>query len=131
MHYFIYLFEITFKMVHHKLINTRKSRNLSQLQMAEKVAMEQTTYSRKERGKSPITEVEWKRFAEALEVSVDDIKDELSINLKNESCTFNNDAIGIQYVNIPQNVFDIVLKYNQKLEEEINNLKNKLNRPEN
>lgn len=118
-------------MVHHKLINTRKSRNLSQLQMAEKVAMEQTTYSRKERGKSPITEVEWKRFAEALEVSVDDIKDELSINLKNESCTFNNDAIGIQYVNIPQNVFDIVLKYNQKLEEEINNLKNKLNRPEN
>ena len=98
--------------------------------MAEKVAMEQTTYSRKERGKSPITDIEWQRFADVLEVSVDEIKDEQSINLKNESCTFNNQAIGIQYVNIPQNIFDIVLKYNQKLEEEINSLKMKLNHSE-
>ena len=46
--------------------------------MADKVGMEQTTYSRKERAKSPITNDEWKRFAEALEVPIDDIKEEQS-----------------------------------------------------
>ena len=33
--------------------------------------MEQTTYSRKERGISPITIAEWERIAKALEVSVE------------------------------------------------------------
>ena len=98
--------------------------------MAKKVAMEQTTYSRKERGKSPITETEWERFAKVLEVPVDDIKEESKTNFKNINCTFNDHTIGIQYVNIPQNVLDTILKYNQKLEEEVNSLKAKLKQPE-
>ncbi len=35
--------------------------------------------------------------------------------MKNDNCIF-NDNIGIQHVNIPQNVFDIIIKYNAKLE---------------
>ena len=32
----------------------------------------------------------------------------------------------LQYINIPQNVFDIIIKYNQKLEEENLTLKEQL-----
>ena len=103
-------------MTQEKLIELRKSKGLTQSQMAKLIAMEQTTYSRKETGKSPITNDEWQRFAKALEVSIDDIKEETIVNLKNENCTFSDQTIGIQYVNIPQNVLDIVIKYNQKLE---------------
>jgi hypothetical protein len=53
-----------------------------------------------------------------LDVAVEDIKDEVTpVTMKNENCTF-NDNIGIQYINIPQNVFDIIIKYNKKLEQD-------------
>ncbi len=104
-------------MEHYKLIEMRKAKGFTQEQMALKIAMEQTTYSRKERGKSPISNDEWNRFAKALDIPVEDIKENKSV-LKNENCTFNENAIGIQYVNIPQNIFDIIIKYNTKLEEE-------------
>ena len=110
-------------MIHEKLIDLRKSKGLTQEQMAKLIAMEQTTYSRKETGKSPITNEEWQRFAKALEVSLEDIKEENKISLKNENCTFNDSTVGIQYVNIPQNVLDIIIKYNQKLENENKSLK--------
>lgn len=37
----------------------RIKKGITQKEMALKMAMEQTTYSRKENGKSPITENEW------------------------------------------------------------------------
>ncbi len=47
---------------------------------------------------------------------VEDIKVEnVPVTMKNDNCTF-NDNIGVQHVNIPQNVFDIIIKYNAKLE---------------
>ena len=47
---------------------------------------------------------------------VEDIKVEnVPLTMKNDNCTF-NDNIGVQHVNIPQNVFDIIIKYNAKLE---------------
>jgi transcriptional regulator with XRE-family HTH domain len=113
-----------------KLIEIRKSKGLTQKQMALRIAMEQTTYSRKERGKSPISDEEWCRFAKTLEVTVEEIKEinnsGNSSNPKNENCSFDDNSIGIQYVNIPQNVFDIIIKYNAKLEEENTMLKKKL-----
>ncbi len=103
-------------MEHQKLKEIRTAKNITQNQMAKKIAMEQTTYSRKERGKSPILDDEWERFAKALNVPVVDIKVEnVPLSMKNDNCTF-NDNIGIQHVNIPQNVFDIIIKYNAKLE---------------
>ncbi len=105
-------------MVYTKLHDARKAKGITQKQMANRIAMEQTTYSRKERGKSPITDEEWARLAKTLEVQVEEIKEENTtpVSVKNENCTFNENAIGIQYVNIPQNVFDIIIKYNAKLE---------------
>lgn len=107
-----------------KLIEARKSRGYTQKQMALKIAMEQTTYSRKERGKSPISNEEWDRLAKILEVPVEDIKEINNItNSKNENCVFHDQSIGIQIVSMPQNAFDMIVKYNQKLEIEIDTLK--------
>ncbi|WP_396154562.1 helix-turn-helix domain-containing protein [Flavobacterium macrobrachii] len=58
-----------------KLITARKNKGLTQKQVADKMAMEQTTYSKKERGLSPIREDEWMRFAKILEVNIEDIKE--------------------------------------------------------
>jgi len=33
------------------------------------------------------------------------------------------DTVGIQYINIPKDVLDTILRYNQKLEEEVRELK--------
>nr|WP_315186017.1 helix-turn-helix transcriptional regulator [uncultured Flavobacterium sp.] len=106
-------------MKHEKLILARKSRGFTQDQMAQKIAMEQTTYSRKEIGKSSITEEEWKKIAKVLEVPMEEIKDsKITNSIKNENCTFHEGSVaGVQYVNLPQNVFDIIIKYNLKLEE--------------
>lgn len=104
-------------MINKTLIETRKARNFTQKQMAAKIAMDQTTYSKKELGKTPIREDEWQRIANILEVPVEEIKQKENPNAaKYDNCTFNETAIGIQYVNIPQNVFDIIIKYNDKLE---------------
>lgn len=111
-------------MIQKKLIKNRKTKGLSQAEMAKTVAMEQTTYSRKERGISIITDDEWIRIANALDVQIEDIKEDNQItSLKNDNCTFNNNSIGIHYVNIPDYILDIILKYNKKLEEEISQLK--------
>jgi transcriptional regulator with XRE-family HTH domain len=106
-------------MKHEKLMLARKSRGFTQNQMAEKIAMEQTTYSRKEIGKSSITDAEWDKFAKVLDVAVEDIKDEKALtSIKNDNWSLNDNSIGIQYVNIPQNVFDIIIKYNNSLEKQ-------------
>lgn len=110
-----------------KLAEVRKAKGLTQKQMALKIAMEQTTYSRKERGKSPISDEEWKRFANLLEVPIEDIKEtNNSSNPKNENCTFNDSSIGIQIITMPQGAFEAIIKYNNKLEEENNTLKEQL-----
>ena len=62
-------------MKYKKLIQARKNKGLTQKQIADKMAMEQTTYSKKERGLSPIREDEWVRFAKILEVNIEDIKE--------------------------------------------------------
>lgn len=113
-------------MIQQKLIDFRKKVGFTQEQMAKHIAMEQTTYSRKELGKSAITNEEWLRLAKALNTSIEELREENSINLKNDNCTFNEHAIGITYVNIPQSILDIALKYNAKLEEENKLLKAEL-----
>lgn len=113
-------------MIQQKLINLRKKMGLTQEQMAKRIAMEQITYSRKELGKSSITNDEWLRLAKALNTSVEDIKEDNGVNIKNDNCTFNEHSVGIQYVNIQQSILDTVLKYNARLEEENKMLKEEL-----
>jgi transcriptional regulator with XRE-family HTH domain len=90
--------------------------------------MEQTTYSRKENGKSPITNEEFEKLAKLLDTDIEAIKREIPSSTKNENCTFNDNSIGINYINIPQELLDTVLKYNRKLEEEVLHLKQQLSK---
>lgn len=110
-------------MEHKKLISVRKAKGFTQKQMADRIAMEQTTYSKKERGISPIREEEWTRFAKILGVSIEDIKDNLIAGYKKTQSATREDSGASQSVLIPQNVFNIIVKYNEKLEEEISLLK--------
>lgn len=114
-------------MRHQKLIQIRKAKGLSQTQMATAMTMEQTTYSKKEREKSPIINDEWNRFAKVLDVSVEEIKVlPLPMPSKHENQVLNNRPASTNYINIPQNVFDIIINYNHKLELENQKLKNEI-----
>lgn len=104
--------------MHEKLKEARISKGYSQSKFSKLIAMEQTTYSRKERAKSSITEDEWDRFAKALDVPKEEIKDEKPLTINNENCTFKDSFFNTQYINVPEKVLDVVMKYNQKLEED-------------
>ncbi|TRX00374.1 helix-turn-helix transcriptional regulator [Flavobacterium gawalongense] len=110
-----------------KLITMRKMRGYSQVYMAQQAAMEQTTYSKKEIGKSNITDAEWNKFAKVLNVPLEEIKDlDRSLAMKNKNWDFNNNETGIQYINMPENVFDVIMKYNGRLEEENEHLRQEI-----
>ena len=96
-----------------KLITTRKSKGISQQIMASKVGMEQTTYSL-----SFIHDDEWEKFAKALGVSVETIKEEHPI-AKNENCNFYDQSIGIQYVNVPKDMYDLLMQHFKKMNVDI------------
>jgi transcriptional regulator with XRE-family HTH domain len=96
----------------------RKNRGITQKEISLKMAMEQTTYSKKENGKSPITDEEWNKLSEILDTSIEDLKKENEILTKYENCTFNEQAIGVQIVSMPKEALDVMIKYNLKLEEE-------------
>ncbi|VXB10575.1 conserved hypothetical protein [Flavobacterium sp. 9AF] len=104
----------------------RKEKGFTQKDMAFKMAMEQTTYSRKERGKSPITEEEWEKLADVLKIPIEELKKANENMPKNENCTFYDNSIGIQIVSMPKETLDIMLKYTAKLEEENKILKQDL-----
>ena len=104
--------------MHKKLREARISKGYSQGKFSKVVAMEQTTYSRKERGKSSITEDEWDRFANALDVLKEEIKEKTEPQATNENRPFSDQSVGIQYISIPKEVLETVLKFNKKLEED-------------
>ena len=95
-------------MKYEKLISIRKLKGYTQEQLAESIAMEQTTLSRKERGQSPITDDEWQRIAAVLQVSVEEIKETLLEDLHNNVTKMNSEEN--QYVTIPRIVLDNLLK---------------------
>jgi len=102
-----------------KLMQLRKERGFSQREIAKNISMEQATYSRKEHGISPITKDEWLRIAHFLSVEVEDIKEEEKATVNNQNCTFNGQSVGgVQYINIPQDVLDMMVRYTKKLEDE-------------
>uniref|UniRef100_UPI00404A7C84 helix-turn-helix domain-containing protein n=1 Tax=Flavobacterium sp. TaxID=239 RepID=UPI00404A7C84 len=95
----------------------RVSKGFTQNQMAEKMAMEQTTYSKKERGISPINENEWKRLSEIFETPIDVLKKALP-QMQRLSRHEQKDM-----VSIPLNVFTDIVHSKHKLEKENNALK--------
>ena len=100
------------------LKKVRTANGYSQLEFSKLVAMDQTTYSRKETGKTFITEQEWDRFAKTLGVSKEEIKDKIAPQAINENCVFNDQSVGIQNISLPVEVLETILRYNKKLEED-------------
>lgn len=92
-----------------KLKRLRKAK-YSQVVFAEMVAMDQAQYNRRERGKVPISENEWERFARILEVPIEDIKetDLPLINITHNHGENDNSINGYEIkINLPKNIFDI------------------------
>jgi transcriptional regulator with XRE-family HTH domain len=90
----------------------RISNGFTQVQMVEKMLMEQTTYSKKERGISPINEHEWKRLSEILEIPTEDLR-KIMCQLPTTSEKENQHTI-----QIPKNVWDVTLQSLDKLAKE-------------
>ena len=94
-------------MSYEKLITTRKLKGYTQEKLAQQIAMEQTTLSRKERGLSPITIAEWERIAKALEVSVEKI---VEPNNNNTQSFFNEKALSLQNVVLIKKSYEKIIK---------------------
>ena len=94
-------------MSYEKLITTRKLKGYTQEKLAQQIAMEQTTLSRKERGISPITIAEWERIAKALEVSIEKI---VEPNNNNTQSFFNEKALSLQNVILIKKSYEKIIK---------------------
>ena len=94
-------------MSYEKLITTRKLKGYTQEKLAQQIAMEQTTLSRKERGLSPITIAEWERIAKALEVSIEKI---VEPNNNDTQSFFNEKALSLQNVLLIKKSYEKIIK---------------------
>ena len=95
-------------MEYENLIHARKEKGFTQKEMADMLAMEQTTYSKKERGISRIRENEWVSFAKILDKDIEVLKRKTKV-LEN----------GNKYDHITNlNIIEMIIRYTQKLEEE-------------
>ncbi|RXM53327.1 MULTISPECIES: helix-turn-helix domain-containing protein [unclassified Chryseobacterium] len=113
-----------------KLKSIRKQRGYTQQQIADILATDVSNYSRKENGEVKIYDEEWEKIAKALDVSVDDIKEERNAQNNqnttlNDSASFNDNAsINYnQYCNIPNYLLENQQEYINLLKEQIEILK--------
>jgi len=91
--------------------------------------MNQSQYSRRERGISEISKSEWEKLAEVLNTAIEDIYEDedknIVVNNDNNSGNFSNYAGNNNfYYNADKEVITTLLNYIKKLESEINELKN-------
>jgi transcriptional regulator with XRE-family HTH domain len=95
-----------------KLKKMRIAKGYKQIPFAEKVAMDQSQYSRRETGKVPISDNEWERFAKVLQVNKEEIYDsELGVtNIVNNADNKDN----------PINAFEITIKAPNNLFDDLN-----------
>ena len=109
-----------------KLRTLRKQKGYTQQQIADILATDVSNYSRKESGDVKIFDDEWEKLAKALDVSVDDIReDKNSLIQHNDQPTLNdNSSINYnQYCNIPEYLLENQQEYINLLKEQIKTLK--------
>ncbi|OBW42605.1 Helix-turn-helix domain protein [Chryseobacterium sp. MOF25P] len=108
------------KMVQEKLKTLRKQRGLSQEKMSKILSTDPSNYSRKERGEIGIHEEEWQKLADALNVPLEEIKEEkLSGSVDND----NSGNYYSQYFNIPNSIVENLQDYISLLKKEVEHLK--------
>ena len=102
-----------------KLIKVRNTKGLTQDEMAVMMGMDQTTYSRKEKGNLKINSREWKKIAQILDVPLSEIfeQEDISVVINNDNSpnskvmTYSSD-----YCNVPEYILESLRNYIKKLE---------------
>lgn len=118
-------------MVKNKLIAARMEKGFSQERMADLLFMDQSQYSRREKGITKITEDEWEKMATILEKQIEDIfEEETQVTINNDngsqgSITYSGT---INFYNIPDFLLQSQQKYIESLEQENKNLREILNK---
>jgi len=107
-----------------KLIEARKSKGLSQNQIAEKLYMDISSYCRRENGQRKIHITEWEKLSKILEVPLEEIfePDESQV------CIWKDNAYGnyqgtVNVYAVPESLLESQQKLIKKLEDEISELK--------
>lgn len=101
-----------------KLITLRKQLGYSQEVMAEALCMCSSNYSRKENGHLQITAHEWKKLAEFLDVSINEIFQKSITGCAGEILEDINES-SCEECDMLKGIISTQLKYIQKLEEEV------------
>lgn len=118
-------------MIKQKLINKRREKGFSQEDIADKLALEQSQYSRRESGMIRISKKEWDTLTKILEVPLEAIYEPHDgvyvINKENSNVDLDNYK---NYRAHSELALETMKKYIQKLEEENLELKNKLKKHE-
>lgn len=118
-------------MIQEKLRNIRKQKGLSQEKMAKILSTDTSNYSRKERGEVKIYDDEWIKISEALNVPVEEIKEEFSkgVLFQYENSTFHDHSgSNINYYNVPSVIMENMQDYINVLKEQIQELKEEIKR---
>ncbi|WP_317046999.1 MULTISPECIES: helix-turn-helix transcriptional regulator [unclassified Chryseobacterium] len=114
-----------------KLRTIRKQKGYTQQQIADILATDVSNYSRKESGDVKIFDDEWEKLARALNVSVEDIKEERVSQAQTQNAILNdssslNDNASINYnlfCNVPNYLLENQQEYINLLKEQIKALK--------
>jgi transcriptional regulator with XRE-family HTH domain len=106
------------------LTDARMRKGFSQQQLADVLCIDVSTYSRKEKGVVKIRHEEWGKLAKALGVNVEEIyePDESRYFVCKDNATGNYQGTNNIYT-IPEHFIEMQRKYIEKLEQEIERLK--------
>lgn len=113
-------------MIQEKLKNLRKQKGVTQEKMAKIISTDPSNYSRKERGETKIYDEEWEKMAEALNVPIEDIREETSkgFSFQYENSNFHDHSgSNINYYSIPDAVMNNLQDFISFLKEQIQELK--------
>jgi transcriptional regulator with XRE-family HTH domain len=106
-----------------KLFVARKSKGFSQLQIAEKLHMDNSCYQRREKGLTKIHITEWEKLAEILEVPLNEIFEPEDNHMFICKDSASGNYQGINIYTIPESLLESQQKLIKKMEEEIAELK--------
>ncbi|MBT2622542.1 helix-turn-helix transcriptional regulator [Chryseobacterium sp. ISL-6] len=112
-----------------KLRSLRKKRGYTQEYMSNILSTDVSNYCRKEGGDVRIFDDEWEKLAKALDVPVEEIKEERAATIAqtNDNSTFNDTSAGIayhsNYYNVPNQIMDNLQDYIKLLKEQVEGLK--------
>ncbi|WP_418124552.1 transcriptional regulator [Chryseobacterium sp. PTM-20240506] len=109
-----------------KLRSLRKKRGYTQEYMSNILSTDVSNYCRKESGDVRIFDDEWEKLAKALDVPVEEIKEERVAAVVQNNDNFSDNAtanIHCNYYNVPNQVMDNLQDYIKLLKEQVETLK--------